>query len=128
MRASWQTGKSHKTSGVFPKIRVDGMFLGMDAVEVYKDRCDADGDGVIDLVSEADRGTGDIICRVQAYNPTPEELAASPAVQGRVTERGNPLASPIVLDNTIEDCVPYNVTGNGNIRPDAIVYVTTDKN
>jgi iron complex outermembrane receptor protein len=137
MRASWQSGNSHKHSGVEPKIRVDRMFLGMDAVEVYSDHRDVDGDGVIDLVAEADRGTGEIICRVQAYNPTPEELAASPAVQGRVSSRssiearlggtGDPLLSPIGLDNTVQDCVPYNVLGNGNESEAALQYVTTPK-
>lgn len=117
MRASWQSGSSHKHSGVEPKIRVDRMFLGMDAVR--------------------DPDTGEIVCRVQLYNPTPEELAASPAVQGRVSSRssiearlggsGDPLLSPIGLDNTVQDCVPYNVLGNGNESEAALQYVTTPK-
>jgi outer membrane receptor protein involved in Fe transport len=115
LRASWQSGSSHKVSGVFPKIRVDRMFLGMDAVR--------------------DPDTGEIVCRVQLVNPTPEQLAASPAVQGRVSSRsnidaigaGDPLLSPIGLDNTVADCVPYNVLGNGNMSQAALEYVTTPK-
>jgi iron complex outermembrane recepter protein len=116
LRASWQSGTSDKSSGVRPKIRVDRMFLGMDAVRHPE--------------------TNEIVCRVQLYNPTPEQLAASPAVQGLVSSRSNitalgsegePLLSPIGLDNTIQDCVPYNVLGNGNISQEALEYVTTPK-
>src|SRR5690606_15576190 len=62
LRASWQSGKSEKSSGVEPKLRVDRIFLGMDAVRHPE--------------------TGEIVCRVQLFNPTPEQLAASPAVEG----------------------------------------------
>ena len=36
-------------------------------------------DGIVDVVAEADRGTGTIICNVQRYNPTPAQLQASVA-------------------------------------------------
>lgn len=115
LRASWQTGESRRLTQVYNKIRVDRMFLGMDAVR-HPD-------------------TGAIVCRVQVFDPTPQELANSDAVQGRVTSRtsptalgaGEPLASPIGLDNTVRDCVPYNVMGNGNISPEAIAYASSLK-
>ncbi len=116
LRASWQSGESQKLSQVYNKIRVDRMFLGMDAVR--------------------DPDTGAIVCRVQLFNPTEAQLAASPSVQGRVSSRANasasenqigefagtPLASPIGLDDTIRDCVPYNVMGNGNMSQAALDY------
>ena len=37
---------------------------------------DLNGDGILGLVTEADRGTGQIICNVQRYNPTPAQLQA----------------------------------------------------
>ncbi len=117
LRASWQSGESQKLSQVYNKIRVDRMFLGADAVR--------------------DPDTGAIVCRVQLYNPTPAQLAASPAIKGYVNSRsspeaiaggtGSPLASPIGLDNTVRDCVPYNVMGNGNISQEALDYMGTLK-
>ncbi len=114
LRASYQSGESRRLTQVYNKIRVDRMFLGADAVR--------------------DPATGAIVCRVQLFNPTPEQLAESPSVQGRVSSRasisaqegvdtvGTPLASPIGLDNTVRDCVPYNVMGNGNASAEAIAY------
>lgn len=117
LEGSWQTGESHKVTEVNEKIRVDRMFLGMDAVR--------------------DPANGSIVCRVQLFNPTEEQLANTPAVQERVSSRvdirggvvgeGEPLKSPIGLDNTIRDCVPYNVMGNGNISKAAIDYTGTPK-
>ena len=118
LRASYQTGESRRLTQVFNKIRVDRMFLGADAVR--------------------DPDTGAIVCRVQVFNPSVEELANSAAVQGRVSSRtnasaiegdntGTPLASPIGLDNTVRDCVPYNVMGNGNMSPEAIAYAGSVK-
>jgi hypothetical protein len=84
---------------------------------------------VIDLIAEADRGTGSIVCNVQRYNPTPAQLAATPAIQGAVSSRdlNLPLASPVGLDNTIADCVPLNVMGNGQISQAAYDYIMTPK-
>ena len=60
--------------------------LAIDAVEVYTDRRDLTNDagtggpdGRPDLITDALRGTGTIICNVQRYNPTEAQLAASVA-------------------------------------------------
>jgi iron complex outermembrane receptor protein len=119
LSGNWQSGESQRLTQVYNKIRVDRMFLGMDAVR--------------------DPANGAIVCRVQLFNPTEAQLAASSAVQGRVDSRSStlnaidstqplvPLKSPIGLDNTVRDCVPYNVMGNGNMGMDAIKYASSDK-
>jgi outer membrane receptor protein involved in Fe transport len=137
MRVAVQTGETEKMTGIFDALRVDRVALAIDAVEIYDDRHDLTGDagtggpdGRPDLVAEADRGTGTIVCNVQRYNPTPEQLAAVPAIQGRTktTVDGTvPLASPIGLDDTISGCVPFNIMGHGQITPAAADYITTPK-
>ena len=80
MQARLQRGSTRKYTAVLNELRVDRHFLGMDAVEVYRDRRDgADADTLPDLVADADRGTGDIICNVNRYNPTPAQLRAAVA-------------------------------------------------
>src|SRR5688572_28776017 len=79
MRVAIQTGETEKMTGVFDGLRIDRLALAMDAVEVYNDRRDGNGDGLPDLVADTDRGTGAIICNVQRYNPTLAQLAAVPA-------------------------------------------------
>lgn len=37
-----------------------------------------------------------------------------------------PLEAPIGLDNTIRDCVPYNILGHGNASKEALEYMHTD--
>jgi len=44
-------------------------------------------DGVADFVGAAGRRTGTIVCHGQRYDPTPAELAATPAIPGQVIER-----------------------------------------
>jgi outer membrane receptor protein involved in Fe transport len=137
MRVAVQTGETEKMTGIFDALRVDRVALAVDAVEVYNDRRDlttdtgvGPPDGRPDLVAEADRGTGTIVCNVQRYNPTPEQLAAVPAIQGRTktTVDGTvPLASPIGLDDTIAGCVPLSLMGHGRITPAAADYITTPK-
>ena len=137
LRAQVQRGETDKYTAVLNELRVDRMFLALDAVEVYPDRRDADGDGVIDLVSEADRGTGVIICNVQRYNPTEEQLAASvadvrvPAPIGDDSLGGPndlvPIPGPVGFDNTIRDCVPLNALGIGNVSPEAQRYLVDGK-
>ncbi|MDT8397692.1 MAG: TonB-dependent receptor, partial [Pseudomonadales bacterium] len=118
-RGSWQSGRSDKNSAVHDDLRVDRLFLAMDAVR--------------------DPATGAIVCNVQRFNPTPAQLAATPAVQGRLASPGgtpggsivrpttDPLASPIGLDNTVQDCVPFNVMGAGGLSEDAQRYLVTPK-
>jgi outer membrane receptor protein involved in Fe transport len=129
VRFSWQSGRSEKLTGEFGSLRVDRLGLAMDAVEVYDDMRDLNTDGIVDLVATADRGTGTIVCNVQRYNPTPAELAATPAIQGQVSSRdlNLALASPIGLDNSISECAPFNIMGNGQISPEAAAYIMTPK-
>jgi iron complex outermembrane recepter protein len=105
MRASWQSGQADKTTAVYDELRVDRMFLALDAV--------------IDPVS------GKTICNVQRFNPTPAQLAA--AVSTRTSKFGGPLASPVGLDNTISGCVPLNPFGQGQVSDAARDYLVTDK-
>jgi outer membrane receptor protein involved in Fe transport len=105
LRASWQSGESHKRAGAYGGIRMDRVYMAIDAVR--------------------DPATGAIVCNVQLHNPTPEQLAES--VAGRTSEDGSPLLSPVGLDNSIRDCVPYDVMGAGNMSKAAQDYVSTPK-
>jgi outer membrane receptor protein involved in Fe transport len=130
MRVAVQTGETEKLTGIFDALRVDRLALAIDAVEIYNDRRDTNADGLPDLVADVDRGRGTIVCNVQRYNPTPPQLAAVAAIQGRTKTTVNgtvPLASPIGLDNTISGCVPFNYMGHGRISPAAADYITTPK-
>jgi len=137
MRLSLQSGQTDKMTGVFDGLRVDRLALAVDAVEVYSDRRDLTGDtgvgpadGRPDLVAPADRGTGTIVCNVQRYNPTEAQLASASAIQGRTktTVDGTvPVASPIGLDNSVAECVPFNIMGHGKITPAAADYILTPK-
>jgi outer membrane receptor protein involved in Fe transport len=125
------------------------MFLGMDAVEVYADRRDVDGDGVVDLIDDADRGSGQIVCNVNRYSPTQEELRLSVigVDEGGTRPQGTVLVpaafgddslgapedfvripGPVsTIDRTVEDCVPFNVMGTGHTSPQAAEYLVGDK-
>jgi outer membrane receptor protein involved in Fe transport len=106
--AYYQRGKSHKHMLLDNLLRIDRWFLAQDAVR--------------------DPKTGNIVCRVQLFNPTPAQLAKSvegvlvPSPQGPA-----PIASPIGLDNTISDCQPLNIFGWGNVSQAAQDYVVSDK-
>ena len=104
VKAHWQSGRSHKFTQVKGDLRVDRMFLALDAVR---------------------DPNGNIVCRVQLFNPTTEQLAAS--VAGRTNKYGEPLMSPVGLDNTISGCVPLNPFGQGNVSPEAREYLIGDK-
>jgi outer membrane receptor protein involved in Fe transport len=138
MQARVQRGATRRFTKIFNEVRVDREMLAVDAVEVYGDRRDANADGVIDLVANADRGTGQIICNVQRYNPTPAQLQASvanvrvPAAQGD-DSLGNgdplfgvPIPSPVGPD-AIPNCVPMNIFGQGNVSAVAADYVVSPK-
>lgn len=133
-----QRGESDKDAAVLGEARVDRMFLAMDAVEVYPDRRDVNEDGVVDVVSNEDRGSGEIICNVQRYDPTERELAEAVADVRVPASIGDdslgapddlvPIPGPVATtDNTIRDCVPLNIFGAGNVSPQAQEYVTGDK-
>ena len=115
LSGSYSTGETERLSLVENMMRIDRLFLAMDAVR--------------------DPATGNIVCRVNLpeYSPTEADLRASPVTAGHTNSRtdasANPerLAAPIGLDNTVEDCVPFNVLGFGNISQEAIDYVGTDK-
>jgi iron complex outermembrane recepter protein len=120
MRASWQRGDSHRRTGIFNDQRVDRTYLALDAVRHPV--------------------TGQTICNVQRFNPTPAQLAATPAVQGRIASPGGvpggtsgnitnaPLASPIGLDfGTVENCVPLNIMGVSQHDLAAKNYINTPK-
>jgi outer membrane receptor protein involved in Fe transport len=104
VRANWQVGRSRKFTLVKNDLRVDRMFLALDAVT---------------------GPNGTPICRVQLFNPTPEQLANS--VRGRTNKFGDPLLSPVGLDDTISGCVPLNPFGQGNVSQAARDYLVGDK-
>src|SRR5262249_45553016 len=138
MQAHLQRGATRRFTQVENEVRVDREMLAVDAVEVYKDHRDVNGDKVIDLVSEADRGTGQIICNVQRYPVTDALLQQSvanvrgPAAQGNdAPGNGNslypvPIPSPVGPD-AIPNCVPMNIFGQGNVSPAAAAYVVSPK-
>src|SRR5690606_17880641 len=118
LQASWQTGESKRNSQMDNMLRLDRLFLAADAVR--------------------DPATGNIVCNVQLYNPTRQQLQE--AVAGLESSRpldpyipaglpGNtqPLTSPVGLDDTIEDCVPINIFGSGNMSREALDYIGTWK-
>jgi outer membrane receptor protein involved in Fe transport len=113
LSGSYSTGRTHRNSSVENMLRVDRMFLAMDAVR--------------------DPKNGTIVCRVQLYNPTVEQLAAAGLASGLKNSESSrnpnpgPLQSPVGLDDTIRDCVPFNVMGFGNISQAAIDYIGTDR-
>jgi hypothetical protein len=141
MQARIQRGATDRFTKVHNEIRVDREMLAIDAVEVYSDRRDGftgPADGIPDTVAPADRGTGQIICNVQRYNPSDAALAASvanvrvPAAQGADWLGSGsptdlvPIPSPVGPD-AIPNCVPMNVFGQGNVSAAAQDYVVSPK-
>ncbi len=110
LRGSMQRGKSRVRSEGFNMQRIDKLFLALDAVR--------------------DPETGAIVCNVQLYNPSPEQLAAS--VEGKLFLTTSPsvytlVDSPIGPDNVIRDCSPLNPFGHGNASRQAAEYIGQDK-
>ncbi len=136
MQTRLQRGSTRKYTAVLNELRVDREYLGMDAVEVYTDRRDANLDGVVDVVAEADRGTGTIVCNVNRYPVTDALLQQSvagflvPSVQGDDSLGGPtdlvPIPGPVGPD-AISNCVPFNVLGQGNVSPAGQDYLTSIK-
>jgi outer membrane receptor protein involved in Fe transport len=111
LRASWQSGRSDKRGGEYDSVRIDREALARDAV--------------------LDPATGAIVCNVTLRNPSLEELAASPSIVGLISTRDRslnlPVNSPIGLDNSVRDCVPYNAMGEEGMSAAAHAYVHTPK-
>ncbi|MES2604202.1 MAG: TonB-dependent receptor plug domain-containing protein [Pseudomonadota bacterium] len=116
LRVSWQEGEAHKQTGTSGLYRWDRVTLATDAVR--------------------DPATGAIVCNVKLYNPTIQQLAAS--VANRLASPGGtpggtgsalttrPLASPVGLDTTIRDCVPYNPFNTLSTPQEVIDYLGSD--
>ncbi len=107
LRASWQSGETGKRADEIPSARVDREALARDAVRHPV--------------------TGAIVCNVQVLNPTPAQLAAAPQIQGLLGDDGKQLQSPIGLDNSVRDCVPYNPMGGEGMSKEAWNYIHTHK-
>src|SRR5690606_25732562 len=67
LRTSWQHGEYKRSSQSLNLGMMDRQFMGMDAVR-HPD-------------------TGEIVCRVNLYNPTPEQLAAKARELNMVSSR-----------------------------------------
>ena len=138
MQARMQRGATRKYTAVLNELRVDREFLGMDAVEVYRDRRDADADTVVDLVAEADRGTGDDHLQRPAL-PSHRRAQLRQSVRGRprAVRAGRRLARR--PDGSRADpgsrrsrtrsrtACRINVLGQGNVSPAAQDYLTSMK-
>src|SRR5690606_15818266 len=114
LRGTYQYGKSKLTSAAYDILRIDRLAMAIDAVR--------------------DPVSGNIICNVQRYNPTPEQLAASMAGKEVATtmvtqypDGLRPVDSPIYNDNAINECVPINMFGLANATPEGADYVLDDK-
>lgn len=117
LRASWQSGDSDRETGIINEQRVDRTYMALDAVR--------------------DPATGSIVCNVQLYNPTNQQLMD--AVAGRLSSPGGvpggtagatttePLASPVGLDRSIETCTPLNLMGLATHTIAAKQYINTPK-
>ena len=110
LKGSWQSGETDRTSIIYNEVRLDRLFLALDAV---KD------------------STGKIVCNVQTKNPTPAQLAADPSVAGKTFAGQQPLPitrkSPVGMDGSIEKCVPLNPFGYGQNSQAAIDYISDDR-
>ncbi|MFN0001728.1 MAG: TonB-dependent receptor domain-containing protein [Pseudohongiellaceae bacterium] len=114
LRGNYQYGESKLTSAAYNILRIDRLHMAIDAVR--------------------DPATGAIVCNVQRYNPTPQQLAASMAGKTvATTDQVNfpngirTVDSPIFNDNAIRDCVPINIFGEGNATQAGQDYVLDDK-
>ena len=105
----YQTGETERDIIIYNEVRIDRLFLALDAVRHPT--------------------TGAIVCNVQVTNPTDAQLAA--AVAGQLFAGQQPQritrTSPIGMDNSIRDCVPLNVFGVGNASQAAIDYLQDNR-
>lgn len=109
LSGSYQTGETDRTSIIYNEVRLDRLFMAIDAVR--------------------DPATGAIVCNVKTKNPTPEQLAAVVAGKTYAGQQPNPITriSPVGGDRAIEDCVPLNILGYGQNSQAAIDYVEDDR-
>ena len=118
LRASWQHGEYKQNSQTLNLAMTDRQFLGMDAVR--------------------DPKTGAIVCRVKLFNPTPAQLSEKAKQLKMVSKRPiNPYLAavgsnlqpvPSIVDPvSVQECVPYNVMGSGQISKEAQEYIGTTK-
>ncbi len=114
LRGNYQYGESKLTSAAYNILRIDRLAMAIDAVR--------------------DPATGAIVCNVQRYNPTAQQLADS--MKGKIVATTDnvhfpdgvrSVDSPIFNDNAIRDCVPINILGEGNATQAGADYVTDDK-
>ncbi|MDR0780252.1 MAG: TonB-dependent receptor [Pseudomonadales bacterium] len=105
---SYQHGETDRTTIIYNEVRVDRLFMAIDAVRDTK---------------------GGIICNVQRVNPTSAQLAAAVAGQTFAGQQRDPITriSPVGMDNAIRDCQPINIFGYGNNSQAAINYVADDR-
>jgi outer membrane receptor protein involved in Fe transport len=131
LTARVQRGATRKYTAVLNEVRVDREFLAMDAVEIDPVTREIIGDDPGEV-----HGTGVIVCNVQRVGPLPSQLAAAvagvlvPAPQGDDSLGGPedrvPIPGPVGPD-TIQNCVPMNILGQGNVSPAAAKYVLSPK-
>src|SRR5690606_20631802 len=132
MQLRLQRGETDKYTASPNILRVDRMFLAIDAVAVDPITGEVLGDD-----PGEDPSQGVVMCNVQRFNPTPEQSAESvagvlvPAPQGDDSLGGPedrvPIPGPVGPDNSIENCVPLNIFGHGNVSEEARRYVTSPK-
>jgi outer membrane receptor protein involved in Fe transport len=117
LRGSWQTGDYEGNQHERNLTQIDRQYLATDAVRHPE--------------------TGEIVCNVQLYNPSLEELAAAPSIQGLNSSRPlNPFEPTGIPGNTqplpypvepaaIPSCVPLTFLGSGNASREAVEYIGT---
>ncbi|HEY0963004.1 MAG TPA: TonB-dependent receptor [Pseudomonadales bacterium] len=108
LTGNYQVGDSKVQTGSWNMPRIDKFYLSIDAVRDTN---------------------GNIICNVQRFNPTPEQLAAAAAgviFPSPLNPAGVTANSPIgPLDAAA--CRPMNIFGQGNVSQDAIDYFNDTK-
>jgi outer membrane receptor protein involved in Fe transport len=108
LSGKYQSGETDRYTVIYNEVRVDRLFMAMDAVR---------------------DDNGAIVCNVQRFNPTPEQLQAVVAGRTYAGQQTTPITrvSPVGTDNSIRDCQPINIFGVGNNTQAAIDYVSDDR-
>ena len=109
LKGSYQSGETDRTSIIYNEIRLDRLFMAIDAVR--------------------DPVSGATVCNVKTKNPTAAQLAAAVAGRTYAGQQTSPITriSPVGMDRAIEDCVPLNIFGWGQNTRAAIDYVEDDR-